>query len=371
MKNPKVFRSKGNNLPLPIFFPDATRAVIKSLDSSDIIKTKTPGILVNSLHLLNQPGKQVIKKCGGIGSFMDWPQATISDSGGFQVMSMAKSSGVKNPVSDLGVKFKLAHHKTTLFTPKMCIELQMALKTDLLVVLDDFTPPKANQEQAKQTVDRTILWAKQCKQIFNQICQKNDIPKNKRPYLIAVVQGGYFPKLRKECTKKLVEIGFDGLGYGGWPLNPDNSFDYQTAQIIKKYTPKNYLLYGLGIGKPDEIVNLVKTGWHIFDCVLPTRDARHKRLYVYNAPSIDTIDLNQEKFYSFYSPNKEKYYRDTRPVSTACDCLLCQKYTRSYLYHLFKIGDMTAGRLATIHNLRFYSILMEKLRIQLTDHESN
>jgi len=370
VKNPKVFRSKTNNLPLPIFFPDATRAVIKSLDSLDILNTKTPGILVNSLHLLNQPGKQIIKKCGGIGPFMNWNGPIISDSGGFQVMSLAKSSGLKNPVSDLGVKFKLSHQKTLLFTPKMSIKLQMALKTDLLVVLDDFTPPKASQEQARQTVDRTILWAKQCKQVFNQICQKNKIPKNKRPYLIAVVQGGYFPKLRKECTQKLVEIGFDGLGYGGWPLNPDNSFDYQSAQIIKKYAKKNYLLYGLGIGKPNEITNLVKTGWHIFDCVLPTRDARHKRLYVYNAPSIDKINLDKKDFYSFYTPDKEKYYRDTRPVSTACDCLLCKNYTRSYLCHLFKIGDFTAGRLATIHNLRFYSILMEKLRKHLNSHES-
>ena len=122
------------------------------------------------------------------------------------------------------------------------------------------------------------------------------------------------------------------------------------------------MLYGLGVGKPQEIVSMVKMGWNVFDCVLPTRDARHKRLYVYNADTIDNIDILQDKFYNYFVPDKEKYYHDCNPVSYACDCLLCTRYDRSYLHHLFHIGDMTAGRLATIHNLRFYSILMEKLR---------
>ena len=146
-------------------------------------------------------------------------------------------------------------------------------------------------------------------------------------------------------------------------MNDDNSFDYDSAETISKMIPKkDHFLYGLGIGKPDEIVNLVKMGFNIFDCVLPTRDARHKRLYVYTADSMDKIDVHQEGFYKYFSPHKQMYYHDISPVSTACDCLLCTKYSRGYLNHLFKIGDMTAGRLATIHNLRFYAILMKKLQ---------
>ncbi len=126
--------------------------------------------------------------------------------------------------------------------------------------------------------------------------------------------------------------------------------------------PENYLLYALGVGKPEDIVNLSKIGYDIFDCVLPTRDARHGRMYIYNADSIDKIDISKDNFYSFYNPTRAKNLNDFEPISKACDCLTCTRYTRSYLAHLFKLKDFTAGRLATIHNLRFYSLLMEKIK---------
>ena len=353
----------GQKLPLPLFFPDATRAIVKSLDSLDIKNTKTPGILVNTYHLVDQPGKSTIKSFGGIRNYMNWDGACISDSGGFQIMSIAKSSNIKNPVTDRGVVIKNTKKGRKIFTPKDSIDLQIVLKTDLIVVLDDFTPPNASLSEAKVTVERTLKWAKVCKDQYNS--RFKNLPLGQRPYLIGVVQGGFFQKLRIECTKRLVDIGFDGLGFGGWPVKDDHSFDYDSAQSIKKHTPKDYLLYGLGIGKPHEIKNLVRQGWHIFDCVLPSRDARHKRLYTFNANSIDSIDLSTDKFYSYFTPDKDIYYKDKRPVSLACDCPLCQNYSRAYLCHLFKIGDFTAGRLATIHNLRFYSLLMEKLQCQI------
>ena len=350
----------GQKLPLPLFFPDATRAIVKSLDSLDIKNTKTPGILVNTYHLVDQPGKSTIKSFSGIRNYMNWDGACISDSGGFQIMSIAKSSNIKNPVSDRGVVIKNTKKGKQIFTPSDSIDLQISLRTDLIVVLDDFTPANASLAEARETVERTIKWAKICKEQYTK--RFKNLPLGQRPYLIGVVQGGFYQKLRVECTKRLVDIGFDGLGFGGWPVKDDHSFDYESAQSIKKYTPKDYLLYGLGIGKPHEIKNLVKMGWHIFDCVLPSRDARHKRLYTFNADSIKNIDLSTDKFYSYYTPDKDIYYKDKRPVSLACDCPLCKNYSRAYLCHLFKIGDFTAGRLATIHNLRFYSLLMEKLQ---------
>jgi len=183
-----------------------------------------------------------------------------------------------------------------------------------------------------------------------------------RPYLLAVAQGGEFIDLRKACIERLLEIGFDGMGYGGRPQTKVGDFSCETINAVAETTPKNMLLYGLGIGMPEEIVYCVDRGYDIFDCVLPTRDARHGRLYVYEADLIAEIDVRKPKFYSFYTPDKEKHYDDNRPVSTACDCLLCSRYSRSYLAHLFKIEDTTALRLATIHNLRFYSLLMEKLQ---------
>lgn len=366
MSKPTHFHTTtGQKIPLPVFFPDATRAVLKTLDSADIESTKTPGILVNTFHLNNFPGAQVINKHGGIRPFMSWNGGVISDSGGFQVMSLAKSPApVKGrvgegfcPITDQGVNFKIpGTTKKILFTPQTSIDFQMVLKTDMVVVLDDFTDLEASPAKERETVERTILWAKECKKIFNNYKIEN------KPYLLGVVQGGYNLELRKECTQRLVEIGFDGLGYGGWPQNLDKSFNFDIPRIIGENCPDDYLLYGLGVGKPQDIVGMVKMGWNIFDCVLPTRDARHKRLYTFNAESIDKIDVLSPDFYSYFTPDKEAHSHDLSPVSTACDCLLCTRYNRSYLRHLFQIGDMTAGRLTTIHNLRFYSILMEKLK---------
>ena len=365
MSNQKFFKTiTGQQIPLPVFFPDATRAVLKTLDSIDIANTKTPGILVNTYHLATNPGPDVIKSHGGVRPFMNWSGGVISDSGGFQVMSIAKSMGDPKAISDKGVVFKEPGKKKMLFTPELSIKVQLAIKSDMVVVLDDFTDLDASLEKARETVERTILWAKICKNEFEKLCAEKHLEGDKKPYLLGVVQGGPYLDLREECTKRLVEIGFDGLGYGGWPMDKENKFNFDIPKVVSDNCPKNYLLYGLGVGKPDEIVKCFELGWTIFDCVLPTRDARHQRLYVFNAKTIADINVHQEKFYSYYTPVKEKYYRDQEPISTACDCLLCTNYSRSYLAHLFRIGDMTAGRLATIHNLRFYSILMEKLQAE-------
>lgn len=361
---PRLFKTHQGSLPLPVFFPDATRAVLKMLDSQDIENTQTPGILVNTFHLYKDLGKRAIDAHGGIREFMSWKGAVISDSGGFQVMSLVKRSGMKGKITDKGMTLWYSKKNKIELSPEDSIRFQMVLKPDMVVVLDDFTTPDATYNEARETVERTILWAKRCKVEFEKICNSRKLTEESRPYLLGVVQGGMHLDLRKECILRLVEIGFDGLGYGGWPVNSDGSFNYEIADVMAKYAPKDYLLYGLGIGKPEEIVGCVKRGFHIFDCVLPTRDARHKRLYVYRAGSIDEIDIHQEKFYEFYSPDKERWYADNSPVSTACDCLLCTRYSRSYLAHLFRIEDVTAMRLATIHNLRFYSILMEKLNLK-------
>ena len=358
------FKSRVGNIPLPVFFPDATRAVVRSLDTSDLELTKTPGILVNTFHLWQELGADVLKKFGGIREFMDWPGAVISDSGGFQVMSVIKSKNIKGKITDEGAVFYPSKNKKKILTPEKSIEFQMTLNVDMAVVLDDFTDPAADYDEARVSVERTLAWAKRSKAEFENICKTRKLGE-KRPYLLGVVQGGKYQDLREFCTKELVKIGFDGLGYGGWPISEDGAFDYKSAKSISDNTPSNYFLYGLGVGKPDEILGCAKLGFNIFDCVLPTRDARHGRLYVYNFDSIDDINLNVDKFYSFYTPGKEKYYKDDSPVSTACDCLLCKKYSKAYLAHLFRIGDFTAGRLATIHNLRFYSILMSKIRTTL------
>jgi queuine tRNA-ribosyltransferase len=359
MNSPKFFRSINGDIPLPIFFPDATRAVVRSLDTSDIESTRTTGLLVNTFHLYKELGIDFLKK-QGIRNFIDWSGGLISDSGGFQVGSLVKSNSKLGKVTDEGVIFKLDNNRI-LLTPELSIQIQMELGVDMAVVLDDFDHPNATKKESEISVKRTIDWAKRSKIEFEKICKDKGLGVINKPYLLGVIQGGRDRKLRKHCTEKLIEIGFDGLGYGGEEKVKGN-INYDLAKYLAKLVPKNYFLYALGVGKPHDIVNLVKIGYNIFDCVLPTRDARHGRMYVYDANSIDEIDLTKKDFYYFFNPKKQQNLKNNEKISKACDCLTCTRYTKSYLCHLFRIGDFTAGRLATIHNLRFYSILMEKLR---------
>jgi len=346
--------------PLPVFFPDATRAVIRSLDTKDIESTKTNGILVNTYHLYKDMGMKKMVDLGGVKKIMNWKGFVISDSGGFQVGSLVKKNPDLGKVTNYGVTFKL-DNKKVLLTPEASVEFQFAIGSDMIVVLDDFDAPNATIEQIKESVERTIYWAQRSKKRFIEICEGKKIPKNKRPYLLGVIQGGRSKKLRKYCTQKLLEIGFDGFGYGG-EEKVRGQINLDLAGYLRSLVPSKYLMYALGVGKPHDIVNMAKIGYSIFDCVLPTRDARHKRLYVYNAKSIKDINIHSENFYSTFNPAKDKFLTDTSSISDACDCLLCKNYSKAYLAHLFKINDVSALRLATIHNLRFYSILMEKLR---------
>lgn len=234
----KQFRSlNGKKYPLPLFFPDATQAVVKTLDSIDVVNTKTPGVLVNTYHLFRELGQDPIKKFGGVRKFMNWNGAVISDSGGFQVMSIIKSGSGSGKVTDLGITLRTSKKKKMLLTPEKSIEFQIKLKTDLIVVLDDFTPPTATLAEAEDTVERTIKWAKRCRETYDKYYKLGS-----GPYLIGVVQGGKYQELRAECAKALVEIGFDGFGYGGWPIAETGEFDYESGKTIADNVPKKLFI---------------------------------------------------------------------------------------------------------------------------------
>lgn len=357
----KFRKLDGTTLEYPLFFPDATRGEVRQVTLEDVKKVGLPGILVNTFHLLRLVGAEKTVAAGGIHKYLGWDGAMISDSGGFQVMSIAKKYGGNSTVTDAGVTFTLDgidHH----FSPEDSIRYQMAMRTDLMVVLDDFTPPDATYEEALVTVERTTKWAKRCKQTFLTECERLAIPEDARPYLIGVVQGGKYEDLRLKSIKELTEIGFDGYGYGGFPMK-DGKFDEEMAKFLADNLPKDTVLYGLGIGKPDDIVKCVNLGWQIFDCVLPTRDARHGRLYVYSVESIQRNGLEQGDFYEYYNPRQAKHLEENIPVSSVCDCELCTTLTRAEFATMWRARDERVLRLATIHNLRFYAMLMEQLRV--------
>jgi queuine tRNA-ribosyltransferase len=179
--------------------------------------------------------------------------------------------------------------------------------------------------------------------------------------LLGVIQGGYDRNLREQCADGLMSLGFDGYGFGGWPLAPDGNLAAEILAHTCSLAPDDLPRFALGLGKPEHIVRGFEMGWRIFDCVLPTRDARHGRLYTFTAPALAQVDLTSLEFYHFLYIRDEKHRRQQAPVSTACDCLCCRNYSLAYLHHLFEIGDSLGLRLATMHNLRFYTQVLELL----------
>jgi queuine tRNA-ribosyltransferase len=362
MTIPSVIQTAHGPLHLPVYFPDATRGVVRTVDSRDLEVCGVQGLVVNVFHLSTRPGAGLIKHAGGIHDFMAWRRPIASDSGGFQLMSMIRENPRYGTISRRGIHFTDLDgaRKKTLFTPERSIRLQLDLGADLMVCLDDCPSPDASTEEVERSVERTIHWAHRCRTEFDRLLKARRHREGPRPLLFGVIQGGYDRAMRSRCARELLPLGFDGFGFGGWPLNPEGELAAEilahTADLIPDHLPR----FALGLGKPEHVVACYRMGWRIFDCVLPTRDARHGRLYGWNAAGLDQVDLLGDRFYAFTYVRDEKHKRQKGPVSTACDCLCCRDYSLAYLHHLFDVGDPLGLRLATMHNLRFYTQFVER-----------
>lgn len=343
-------------IPLPTFFPDGTRAVVKSLDASDLQASGIAAVMVNALHLTTQPGADVIRKLGGLHGFMGWPGPVATDSGGFQIFSLLRENSRNGSVSDKGFIYRpggMADKR--LFTPEKSIQQQMRFGADLLFCLDQCTHPDDSHGVQLTSVERTIAWARQCKAEFVRRLEQRGT-EGDRPLLFAVIQGGMDPDLRRRCVDSLLAIGFDGFGFGGWPISEEGDLVeavYRTAEMV----PRSFPLHGLGIGKPENVVAAHRAGYHTCDSSFPTRAARRRRLMVATRPW-DGGGLSGKDFYDVLYIEDDKYYRDGQPIEPECPCLACRRYSRAYLHHLFRIEDSLADRLATLHNLAFYARLM-------------
>lgn len=335
---------KGKKYKLPLFLPDATRAVARGVDSRDLEVAGIKAVMVNSYHLMEKPGVEILNKMGGVKKFMNWKGLVASDSGGWQIFSLAKRSGIKNGVSDKGVVLVMGKRKRALFTPEDSMRIQAAIGADIMICLDDFSRPGAEKVEVEESVRRTVLWAGRCRREFEEIFKG----KKKKPKLIAVVQGDRFLDLRKKCADELIEIGFDGFGYGGYPVNDRGELDLKLSKYLASILPDDKIKFALGVGRLSDIAALSSYGWNMFDCTLPTRDGRHGRLYL------------DGKNYLYIK--KGIYSEDVRPIDEKCDCFTCKNYSRAYLNHLFKVGDTLVYRLVSIHNLAVYAKLMEELQ---------
>lgn len=346
-------------IKLPMFFPDATTGVVRSIDSLDLYNTGIRGIVMNILHLMRQPGISVIKELGGLHRFANWNGIILTDSGGFQVFSLIRQNSRYGTITRDGIIFKPSSKEKIELTPERCIQAQYLSDSDVIMSLDHCTHPDDQYQVNKESVENTINWALKGKEEYRRLLE--NFPRKDRPLIFGIIQGGKDKELRRRCAESLIEIGFDGYGFGGWPLDKDGNLLEEILGYTAELMPDSLPKYAMGIGRPENIVKCSQLGYNLFDCVIPTREARHGRLYIFN-DDIDKIDLTVSDFYSNIFIKEERYTRDEGPISENCDCYTCRNYSRAYLHHLFELEDCLSFRLATIHNLYFYSELMRIIR---------
>ncbi|MCS7202274.1 MAG: tRNA guanosine(34) transglycosylase Tgt [Dictyoglomus sp.] len=352
-----VLSLPSGDFPLPNFLPDGTKGVVRSLDSQDLLNIGVEGLVFNTYHLMLKPGVSVIKDFGGLKNFINWKGIILTDSGGFQLFSIIRENSKLGTIREEGVIFKPDNNKKIILTPEKVIQNQFILKSDIMMILDYCTHPNDSYEINKLAVKLTVNWGKRCKVEYEKYIKNIE---GKKPLIFGIIQGGINRELRKECAESLIEIGFHGFGFGGYPIDKKGNLIIDILQYTAELIPNNLPKYAMGIGKPENIVLCRKLGYDLFDCVIPTRFARRGELFIFN-DNLDRLNIEDKEFYTLINILDEKYIRDKKPISEFCDCYSCKNYSRAFLHHLFIIEDPLAFRLATIHNLRFYMKLMELL----------
>lgn len=323
----------------PIFMPVGTRATVKTLDYREIKEIKAGIILANTYHLWLRPGEDIIDKAGGLHKFMHYDGPILTDSGGFQVFSLAKPKDI----TEEGVSFKSHINGEKLFlTPEKSIQIQNKLDSDIAMSFDECIPYPATYEYCKKSVERTLRWAKRGKDVFD----------NERQSLFGIVQGGEYEDLRKYSAEETVKMNFDGYAIGGTSVGEDKETMYKMIDYAIKYLPEDKPRYLMGVGDPFDLFEGVERGVDMFDCVHPTRLARHGHAFT----KYGKINLKNAK-----------YKEDFTPVDTSCDCECCKNYTKAYIRHLLVAEETLGQRLLSIHNLRFLIRIMEGIRLSIQE----
>ena len=318
----------------PMFMPVGTLATVKTLSPEELKEVNSGIILSNTYHLWLRPGEDIVNDAGGLHKFMNWNGPILTDSGGFQVFSLAKPKDI----TEEGVRFKNHLNGDELFlTPEKSIEIQNKLDSDIAMSFDECIGYPATYDYVKNSVERTLRWAKRGKDVFN----------NPRQSLFGIVQGGEYPELREYCAKELVKMDFDGYSIGGTSVGEDKLTMYKMVEMSTCHLPENKVRYLMGVGDPIDIVENVIRGVDIFDCVAPTRLARHGHAYT----KYGKINLKNAKYKS-----------DFTPIDSTCDCYACKNYTKSYIKHLINSNETFGARLLSIHNIRYLIRLTEELR---------
>ena len=340
----------------PVFMPVGTLGTVKAMTVDELEELGAEIILGNTYHLMLRPGHETVKKLGGLHKFMGWKRPILTDSGGYQVYSLSKMRKLKPD----GVEFQSHIDGNRYFlTPELALDVQKALGSDICMVLDECTPYPVTEQEARKSMELTLDWAKRSSVYFQdpvaarsprpgeEICRGEETSPL-QPLQFGIIQGSTYHHLRKECTERLVEIGgFDGFAIGGLSVGEPKELLYQMASETAPLIPDEFPKYAMGIGLPEDLVELIGYGIDMFDCVVPTRNARNGELFT----TFGTVQIRNAR-----------YKEDSGPIDEKCSCPVCKRYSRAYLRHLFLAKEILSARLNTTHNLYYYCSLIRDIR---------
>ena len=343
-----VLRTSHGVIETPCFMPVGTRASVRTLTPEEVSGCGSQIVLSNTYHLYIRPGTDIIEKAGGLHKFMKWSGPILTDSGGYQVYSLRET----RRITDEGVVFRsYVDGSKHLFTPEKVMDIQRKIGADIIMAFDECTPYPCEEAYAEKAVDRTTRWARQCLETH----EKGKFCYGYPQALFAIVQGSVFPRLREKSALELTDMNFPGYAIGGLAVGEPPTIMYDTVKLVCEYLPYNKPRYLMGVGMPDNIIEAVERGVDMFDCVLPTRNARNGMVFT-----------SRGKLH--YKSAVCKNQTDI-PLDPECNCYTCRNYSRAYLRHLFITGEMLALRLASYHNLYFYQKLLADARKAIREHD--
>ena len=338
------FETVHGTIETPVFMNVGTSAAIKGAVSSlDLVDLKCQVELCNTYHLHIRPGDEIIHKMGGLHKFMNWHRPILTDSGGFQVFSLAKLRKIKEE----GVYFQSHLDGKRIFMgPEESMRIQSHLGSTIAMAFDECVENPAPKSYSKASCDRTVRWLRRCRTELSELNRRDDAV-NPNQLLFAINQGCTYEDLRVENMKRIVDLDLDGYAIGGLAVGEPTEEMYRIIEAVEPFMPKNKPRYLMGVGTPSNIIEGVYRGVDFFDCVMPSRNARHATVFTWGG---------------IMHLTNSRYALDSRPIDPECDCPTCRNFTRSYVRHLFKSGEQLGGRLAVMHNLYFYNTLTEKIR---------
>lgn len=326
----------------PIFMPVGTYGTVKAMTPEELVGMGAQIVLGNTFHLMLRPGMPVIRAHDGLHRFMHWEKPILTDSGGFQVFSLS----TMRKITEEGVNFRSPiNGDAVMLTPERSMQVQKDLNSDVVMIFDECTPYPATEQEARRSMELSLRWALRSRAEFDRLENPNA--------LFGIVQGGMYTALRQESAAGLQQLGFDGYAVGGLAVGEPKEERERMLDGIIQYLPKDRPRYLMGVGTPEDLVEAVRRGVDMFDCVMPTRNARNGHLFT----STGVVRIRNAQ-----------YETDTRPVDEACPCYTCMNYSRAYLRHLDRCGEILAARLGSIHNLHFYLSLMQTMRTAIEEH---